>query len=147
MNFNDISSSEMDVLPNGSKTIRLVCKPEAYQSLVADRTKFKTFLDAAITTHPELFPNDISKGYVFNGKGRCSAKLDNLQFRKIRLNGTKENYSIYPSFVMPYLIAYTKDVEHGLLLRKHDVPYSTLVHIFGRDEMFLVSCRTIFWPW
>ena len=136
MDFSDSPSSEMDVLPKGSKTIRLPCEQEDYHSLVDDKKKFKTFLDAAISTHPELFPNDITKGYVLNGKSRCSAKLDNLQFRKIKIQVTGEIYSIYPSFVMPHLIAYTKDVEHGLLLRKHDVPYSTLVHIFGRDEMF-----------
>jgi len=46
--------------------------------------------------------------------------------------------------MMPNLIAYTADVEKALLLRKHDVPYSTLVYIFGRNEIFWQRAENAF---
>ena len=103
---------------------------------MTDHEAFKAFLDNQITKHPELFPVDIVNGYTLNGKSRAYAKLDNLQFRKIEINGTGDVFSVYPSFVMPHLTAYTVDVEKALLLRKHDVPYSTLAYIFGKDKMY-----------
>jgi len=136
MDFGDISSKKIEVLPRGSKIIRLGCDQSDYAELLEDNDKFITFLNEQIKQHPELFPDAIDKGYVLYGKGRCSKKLDKLQFRRVRINDTEEIFSVYPSFVMPYLIAYTSDVDKALLLRKHDVPYSTLVYIFGRDEMY-----------
>lgn len=132
----NISSKEMEILPRGSKIIRVSCEKSKYSELVEDNQKFKTFLNKQIEKHPEIFPERIASGYTLYGKGRCSAKLDKLQFRRIRINDTGEIFNVYPSFVMPYLIAYTFDVEKGLLLRKHDVPYSTLVYLFGHDEMY-----------
>jgi len=131
-----IKPEEIEILPRGCKTIRLNYDKTQHLELMMDNEKFKTFLNHEITKHPELFPEAISTGYTLEGKTRQSAKLDNLQFRRIKITKTKQIFSVYPSFIMPYLIAYTDDVDKALMLRKHDVPYSTLVYVFGRDEMY-----------
>lgn len=122
--------------PGPSKIIRLNCTQEQYEKFLTDHEAFKAFLDENILNHPELFPVAVIDGYTLDGKTRASAKLDNLQFQKIKISSTGDVFSVYPSFVMPYLTAYTVDIEKALLLRKHDVPYSTLVYIFGKDEMY-----------
>jgi hypothetical protein len=136
MDLPTIKSEDMEALPRGSKTIRLDCEKSMYSDLITDKNKFKDFLNQKIQKHPELFPEAITQGYALYGKSRCSAKLDKLQFRRIRINATGEIFNVYPSFIMPYLIAYTEDVDKALRLRKHDVPYSTLVYVFGRDESY-----------
>jgi len=139
-----IKSEEMEVLPRGSKIIRVSCDKTQHLELIKDNEKFKVFLDHQIEKHPELFPKSIAGGYTLYGKSRCSAKLDKLQFHRIKITKTKEIFSVYPSFIMPYLIAYTSDVDKALLLRKHDVPYATLVYIFGRDEMYWYRAEQAF---
>lgn len=139
-----IPPEELEVLPRGCKTIRVSCEKSEYAELIADKVKFKEFLNQEIEKHPELFPEDIANGYALYGKSRCSRKLDKLRFQRIKINKTKEIFSVYPSFVMPYLIAYTDDVDKALLLRKHDVPYSTIVYIFGRDEMYWYRAEQAF---
>jgi hypothetical protein len=130
--------------PKGSKIIRISCKEEIYQNAISDHDKFKSLLNQHIKDYPELFPSDISSGYSLHGKSKKSKKLDGLQFQKIKLTKAKTVYSIYPSFVMPNLIAYTKDVKDGIMLRKHDVPYSTLVYLYGRNEMFWYRAEQAF---
>jgi len=132
----EIPSEKLEILPRGCKTIRINCEKNEYVEIIADKRKFKDFLNQKITKHPELFPKGITNGYTLYGKSRRSIKLDRLRFQRIKIKKTNEVFSVYPSFVMPYLIAYTSDVDKALLLRKHDVPYSTLVYIFGRDEMY-----------
>lgn len=130
------NTNQIIKLPKSSRIIRLNYDHVQHEKFMSDHESFKIFLDDQIAKHPELFPVDIVNGYTLNGKSRASAKLDNLQFRKIEITRTGDVFSVYPSFVMPNLTAYTVDVEKALLLRKHDVPYSTLVYIFGKDEMY-----------
>ncbi len=139
-----IPSEDLEVLPRGCKIIRVNCEKLEYSEFVADKEKFKSFLNQEISKHPELFPEAIAGGYVLYGKSRCSTKLDKLRFQRIRINQTNEIFSVYPSFVMPYLIAYTSEVDKALLLRKHDVPYSTLVYVFGHDEMYWYRAEKAF---
>ena len=130
--------------PKGSKIIRISCEEEIYKQAMKSNHEFKSLINSQITVYPELFPDAISDGYILYGFGRKSKKLDGLQFKKIKMINTGEIFSIYPSFVMPYLIAYTSEVEKGLMLRKHDVPFSTLVHIFGKNEMFWYRAEMAF---
>ena len=125
-----------EILPKGCKIIRINYSESQHAMFMKDKSLFKKYLDEQITKHPELFPMKIDEGYTLNGVTRSSKKLNYLQFQKIKITSTSEIFSVYPAFVMPYLIAYTKDVENALLLRKHDVPYSTLTYIFGRNEMY-----------
>ena len=139
-----IQSDSYEILPRGSKIIRLDYSEEQHKKFATDHDAFKRFLDEQISKHPELFPAEIFNGYSLHGKGRASKKLNNLKFQKIKISSTGDIFNIYPAFVMPNLIAYTADVEKALLLRKHDVPYSTLVYIFGRNEMFWQRAENAF---
>ena len=47
-----------------------------------------------------------------------------------------DSYTIRPSFVMPYHAALTDEVEKALLLRKFNVPFWALAHVFGRDATY-----------
>lgn len=139
-----IQPKQYEILPRGHKIIRLDYDKKQHDHFLKDKSVFKAFLDEQISKYPELFPTAISGGYSFHGTGRTSKKLDNLKFQKIKINSTGDVFNIYPAFVMPNLIAYTADVEKALLLRKHDVPYSTLTHIFGRNDMFWYRAEKAF---
>jgi len=132
--------------PKGSKIIRICCQKEEYYSALNDSQKFKQLLDQEIIIYPELFPEGISKGYTLDGKTDPSKKLDKQQFQKIKLCSNGERYSIYPSFVMPNMIAYTDEVEKALFFRKFSAPYSALVYAFGKDEMYWYRAEKSFSP-
>ncbi|MGZ0167907.1 MAG: hypothetical protein ACKVII_28650, partial [Planctomycetales bacterium] len=58
--------------------------------------------------------------------------------RRISLrDGT--DWSIRPSFVMPYMAARTQDVQKVLFLRKFAVPFWALAEIYGRHPMLGVT--------
>jgi hypothetical protein len=139
-----LQEEKYEILPKGSKIIRLHYDKNQHDLFCKDKSVFKSFLDEQISKYPELFPTAISSGYAFHGMGRASKKLDNIKFQKIKICSTGHIFNIYPDFVMPNLIAYTADVEKALLLRKHDVPYSSLVYIFGRNEMFWYRAEMAF---
>jgi hypothetical protein len=128
----------------GSKIIRICCEPEEYNLALNDHDEFRALLDRESSACPELFPSEIINGYSLEGKTEPSKKMDNQQFQKIKLSSNEVVYSVYPAFVMPNLIAYTKDVEKALFLRKYNVPYSALVHTFGKDEMFWYRAERTF---
>ena len=44
-------------------------------------------------------------------------------------------FQVRPSFLMPYLIGKTDQVEKALYLRQFDVPFEALAYVFGRDPM------------
>ena len=56
--------------------------------------------------------------------------------RRIKLKSTGQVYQIRPSFVMPYMIGHTDEVEKALYLRHWGVPFDALVYVFGRNAMF-----------
>lgn|GEM_PF-3022078 len=57
--------------------------------------------------------------------------------RRIQLkNKSKDVRQIRPSFMMPYMIAETEEVEKALYLRRWGVPFDALAYVFGRDAMF-----------
>ena len=65
---------------------------------------------------------------------RISRKLG-VVIRRISLrDGT--DWSIRPSFVMPYMAARTQDVQNVLFLRKFAVPFWALAEIYGLHPMF-----------
>jgi hypothetical protein len=71
---------------------------------VNDAVKFRIQLDELIVKFPKLFPESIKNGYQLK-EIRVSQKLS-LPIRRIRI-GIK-NYTIRPSFVMPYMTAIKK---------------------------------------
>jgi hypothetical protein len=114
----------------------------AYQALIMDKTAYRAWLDEAIVNYPALFPADIAHGYKLNGWVPPSKKLPEVRMRRIALHtrtptGQRQVYNIAPSFVMPYMIGYTADVEKPLFLHeKFGVPFWALSYVFGYDDSY-----------
>lgn len=88
-----------------------------------------------LTRHPEIFPQALAAGFSFHDTYR-SRKQHGLVLRRIKLTQSSEVFTLRPSFVMPYLVARTEEVEKALFLRQWDVPFEALAYVFGRDAMF-----------
>jgi hypothetical protein len=117
------------------KHICLPFESEAqYQHYVGDTPQYRNYLTQMLTHHPELFPTEMEHGFTFHDC-YCSVKQD-LSLRRIKLKATGAVFTLRPSFVMPYLIARTDEVEKALYLRHWGVPFAALAHVFGRDAMF-----------
>ena len=115
---------------------RSICVPfqeEEYTTILADRQAFRNHLQQTYQKHPELFPDEMGQGFRFHGL--VSSRKLNIDQRRIKLSDGHV-YQIRPSFVMPYMIAKTADIEKGLYLRRFGVPFDALAYVFGRDAMF-----------
>ena len=115
---------------------RSICVPfqeDEYTTILADRQAFRAYLQATYQNHPELFPDQMGQGFRFHGL--VSYRKLYLDQRRIRLSNGHV-YQIRPSFVMPYMIAKTDDIEKALYLRRFGVPFDALAYVFGRDAMF-----------
>ncbi len=121
--------------PRGSKTI---CVPmfdeQEYQVIVDSPERFRQYIDEMREEHPEIFPLDMDKGYSLYGVIK-STKLG-IKIRRIILKATKQIYQVRPSFVMPYMIGKTEELEKPLYLRRFGVPYEALAYVFGKDPMY-----------
>lgn len=115
-----------------------ICLPfdseEHYRACVQDLTLYRKHLAQHFAAHPELFPKAFTQGFTFHDS-YCSRKLK-LILRRIKLKLTGEVFTLRPSFVMPYLVGRTDDVERALYLRQWGVPFEALAYVFGRDAMF-----------
>ena len=114
-----------------------VCQAQYYM-MIQNATQFRIVVDMAITEYPELFPAEITFGYQMK-EIRFSKKLK-LKIRRIVIAGV--NYTIRPSFVMPYMTGFVEDVEKPLFLRKFAVPFWALSHCFGRNPMYWYRLET-----
>lgn len=130
-------------LPRGHRTIRIPCNKDEYQRMLDDRSFFKETIDNLIAKHPELFPEETSLGYYLHGFTDPSRKLG-LKMRRIRLFSTRHVYTIAPSFVMPYMIGWSKDMSSILFLRRFNVPFWALEFIFGRNAMYWYRSESAF---
>ena len=74
---------------------------------------------------------DFAKGYQFHSK--YWQKKQKLMIRRIKLKTDHQVFAIRPSFVMPYGVARTDQVEKPLLLLGDGVALESLVYAFGRD--------------
>ena len=90
---------------------------------------YRRQLDNIIEKHPELFPPDIKNGYRM--KDCYVSKKLNIKIRRIQIAG--RSYTVRPSFVMPYMTAFTDDAEKALFLSKFDVPAWGIARIFGKN--------------
>ncbi len=99
---------------------------------IENSKKFRGKLDSFIEEFPMLFPSEIIKGYLFKEIRR--SKKTGIPIRRIIVEGV--SYTIRPSFVMPYHVALSEDVEKALFLRKFNVPFWALPYVFGKDAMF-----------
>lgn len=114
-----------------------VCQAQYYM-IIQNATQFRMVVEMAITEYPELFPAEINFGYTMK-EIRFSKKLK-LKIRRIVIAGV--NYTIRPSFVMPYMTGFVEDVEKPLFLRKFAVPFWALTHCFGRNPMYWYRLET-----
>jgi hypothetical protein len=121
-------------LARSCSTICLPISKDAYQGLIADPRRFRSWLDQSFRDHPELFPDAFADGYRLKDE-RSSAKA-RLRLRRVRLKATGEPFSIRPSFVLPYMTGYTDDVQDALFLRAFGVPFWAISRVFGRDPMY-----------
>ena len=119
---------EMKALVKGAKRICLPLDRVQYTRGVADPAAFRQCVDEMITQYPELFPATITGGYTLDGLLPVSRKMPDVRLRRIRVaaaEASKENvFTIAPSFVLPYMVGYTDDVEKALFLHgKFGVPF------------------------
>jgi hypothetical protein len=118
------------------KTICLAFAGEDhYEQCMKDSKAFRQFLTEMHTKHPELFPRQMDQGFSLHDFTPPSRKQEGFRMRRIKLSDG-EVYQIRPSFVMPYLIARTEEVEKALFLCRWAVPFWALTYVFGHNDMF-----------
>jgi hypothetical protein len=114
-----------------SKTICMPFESEArYASCRQDTETFRRSIEQVLADAPDLFPPELGEGFCFYGAYR--SRKQPIALGRIRLAATGDVFQIRPSFLMPYLIGKTDEVEKALYLRQFDVPFA---YIFGRDPM------------
>ncbi len=106
--------------------------PDVYMSAVKGPNEFRALINATVERCPELFPSGIIRGYSMKDI-RTSAKLA-IPIRRIEIEGIP--YTVRPSFIMPYSTGFVNDVEKALFLRKFEVPFWGLAHVFGKNPMY-----------
>ena len=119
----------------GYRTLRLPLKESNYSQFMKDREFSKIMIDDLYLKNPELFPLNMSEGYSFNGYTAPSVK-QGYSFRRIRLKSDGNTFTIVPGFIMPYMTAMTKNVAEPMFLRRFNVPFWALAHVFGHDAMY-----------
>jgi hypothetical protein len=120
----------------GQKNICLFFESEEfYKACAEDPIKYRAYLIEEQRRHPELFPKAFAGGFTFHDSYQ-SSKQKGLVLRRVKLKQSREVFTLRPSFVLPYLIGRTQDVEKALYLRQWDVPFEALAHVFGRDAMY-----------
>ena len=85
-----------------------------------------------IEKYPEIFPEEIEKGYKLHGFVESSRQK--LKMRRIRLKENKEAYQIRPDFVMPYMSERIEIAEKALYLKEKGLPYEGIAFVLGKSE-------------
>lgn len=120
---------------NGFRQICLPMSREMYDQIWEDAAAVRAEVEAAIGRFPELFPAGISEGFRLTGCLPESTKLPGTRLRQLRLrNG--ETYTLRPSFVMPYMTAFTDQVSYPLRLLRWGVPSWLVAEGFGHDAAY-----------
>lgn len=126
MNSSDATNQRLN------RTIILPFSQDTYEQNLYNPQKYREQLDKFVNLFPELFPEEIAKGYEM--KDLYHSKKLPISTRRILIDGIP--YTIRPSFVMPYNTGLVSDIEDALFLRKFDVPYWGISHVFGKDHMY-----------
>ena len=121
-----------------SRGAKHICVPfaseAAYQECVTNVTKYRQYLQTTYEQHPELFPQALQQGYTFHD--RYQVHKQRCVVRRIKLKATGVVFTLRPSFLLPYGIGRTEEVEKALFLRYWGVPFDALAYVFGRNAMF-----------
>jgi hypothetical protein len=115
-------------------TICLPADKDSYADVVADPARFRSWLDTAFRSCPELFPKDFAQGYRL--KDDRTSTRSGVRLRRVRLKATGASFSVRPSFLLPYLVGTTDDVQGPLFLRAFGVPFWALARVFGKNAMY-----------
>jgi len=132
-----MSNTEVEKSPpsRGSKYICVPFETEAhYQVCMGDVAQYRQHLTPMLEHCPELFPQAIRDGYTFHD--RYCLRKQGIAVRRIKLKTSGAVFTLRPSFVLPYGIARTAEVENALFLRQWGVPFWALAQVFGRNAMF-----------
>lgn len=116
------------------KSICLPFERATYQRCLDDHAYCRQYIMEWYERAPELFPSALSEGFTFHGF--LFSKKQNLIQRRIQLKANDEQYQIRPSFMMPYMIGPTQEVEKALYYRRWGVPFAALPHAFGHTPMY-----------
>lgn len=135
------TEKDMERLSKGTKRICIPIAQEEYQRIWSDPVAFRQILDAQIAQFPELFPQTIAQGYTFHDILPASKKMPDVRLRRIQVadsaNPNGNVFTIAPSFVLPYMVGYTDDVQKALFLcGKFNVPYWGLTYVFGHNDQY-----------
>src|SRR6266849_5292681 len=101
----------------GYRTIRLPLAEHEYERFLTDRPYAKARLQELYEDYPELFPEAFPWGHALYGFTDPSSK-QHLRCRRLRLNETKEVFTVAPAFVMPYRSGRVEEVEKALFLMR-----------------------------
>jgi hypothetical protein len=115
-------------------TLCLPVGKDEYNELVPDPDRFRAWLDRCFRDWPELFPKAFGQGYRL--KDARTSRRAGLLLRRVRLKASGESFSVRPSFLLPYAVATTDQVQGPLFLRAFGVPFWALARVFGRDDMY-----------
>lgn len=126
--------------PRGCSTICLPIDQNLYEAIVDSPELFRQTLDRFYRDMPELFPEAFAHGYVLKDDYRSRKR--GVRIRRIECKVSAASFSIRPSFVTPYMTAFTDDVSDPLFLRRFGVPYWALARVFGRGPMFWYRLET-----
>lgn len=126
--------SQQQQKPRGSSTICLPIDKDLYQEIIDSPEAFRRWLDQSFRDMPELFPEGFAQGYLLKDD-RISAK-QGVRLRRIECKAAGEAFSVRPSFILPYMTAFTDDVADALFLRRFGVPFWGLTHVFGKYPMY-----------
>jgi len=130
-----ITKDRKAISTRGSKTIRLPETEENYRKVIDNPKDYRKWLDSQYKRHPQLFPLGMESGYLLHDILK-SKKQKEVFRRRIELKATGSCYTVSPSFVMPYMVGKTQEVEKALYLRKYGVPFDALTYVFGRNDVY-----------
>ncbi len=105
-----------------------------YERCMNEVSGFRHYLDQCYQQHPELFPVGFERDYTL--QGFVNSKKQALKTHRIKVSQTGEAYQIRPSFVMPYMIGRTEEIEKGLYFKRWGAPSEGLAYGFGHVAMF-----------
>ena len=128
-----MGKTDTESATRNNRTICLPFSQDVYNDNIQNPDTFRNCLNERIELFPELFPAEIFReGYQM--KDIYHSKKMLIPIRRIEISGIA--YTVRPSFLTPYLTGLVDEVEKALFMRKFNVPFWALSHIFGKDPMY-----------
>jgi len=124
-----------------SPQIKLPIPYALYQDMMRETDKARMVIDTYSEKHPELFPPELSEGYVLHGWTEASIKMPDVRFRRIRAivpndKGQYRAFTVGSCDILSYRRATVSEVEDALFIKSFGVPDWAITHVFGRNDAF-----------